>query len=375
MFGDDAGEVAPASSSILYAENGGRDIRPLLDQLKGLGFEAGRWFASFLTPSSTRAGQTLAEAEARAPIIAGYLRERAMWGHAVGFCDTASWGANVWAQFNAHADWFGRFLAEHPWIIGEIENEIDHSSQYPFTRAALADFAARIRAAGYRGPLTAGAWVRMDEIDPTTGEYWPAGVDGTDVADTHFERTNDPAWDMANHGFAELRVIGNQYRRSRLSGEPKRSDDGNHPPSVFPFLLGLMGQLFNTWTTFHSSSTRDGVVLAGSELEDAKWFMRGARAVPRGRYHYENANNTGAWPNSPVKSAAFVEGPATTNDQTVWRAQSYLHLATGQWYLHVYGPDATRPHLEMQNGFAPPDERDLVDACGQWSRVYRIFQR
>lgn len=376
MIGDDAGEVSPLSFSILHAENGGKDVRPYLDQLHSLGAEAGRWFCSFLNPTGTRAAQSLSEARERAPRIAQYLKDRRMFGHAVGWCDTASWvpsDQDPWPLFNEHADWFGDFLKAHPWIIGEVINERDHGSQYRFSQSQVESLVSRIRARGYTGPLTSGAMEGQDELQPDhDGTYAPAGVRGSDLISTHFQRGDEPAWDNANHGFSELYYIADKYNKARLSGEPQRTDDGVWPVGVFPALLGVESQGFNTWSTLHSSQMRDCQILTGQQLADAQLYLRFGKALPRGRYHYENAR----WQNSPVAGAAFVEGSSTQPGAlNVWRAHSFAHHATGQWYLVVYGPNAREPFLEMKNGFALPSPSDLVDALEPYVYVYRIYQR
>jgi hypothetical protein len=366
MFGDDRGEVSPLSLSFLYATNDGRDPRELMDQWLGLGGEACRWFASKLTPSDTRSGQSLADSEARAPQMAQWIRERGLIGHAVGFCDTASW--NSWNDFEPHARWFGQFLRDHPWLIGEAVNEIDHESQVGFTIDDLNRIVRWIRE-GFSGPLTAGAWLKSDEL--VDGKYKPAEVKDANVIDTHFERTNEPAWDMSNHGFSELRVIQETYGSdsARMSGEPKRTDDGPvWPPQVFAYLLGVEAQGFNTWSTMHCTQARDVQKLQGEQLKDAQHFLRGGKLLPRGRYHFENSG----WGGSPIKGAAFVEGPSTSpGNENVWRIHSYRHEATGQWFAVVSGPKATEPHVEFQNGF---EFDKVIDQLDQYVVVHTLKQ-
>lgn len=369
MFGDASGEVSPLSVSFLYAT--GANYLPLLDQLQGEGVEAVRWFGSALTPSPTRRGCTIDEAQAFGPVLAQDLLDRQMLGDFVGLCDTGSWGdMNKWREHISMAGDLSRTFRNI--CSNTLVNELGHNSQHQFTVGELNDLAAHF--GEVRCSLSAGADVNTDELDEDTGEYWPGDVQGCISIDTHFARGPELAWDNINHGYAELRNIGAAYKRARRNAEPQRTDDGPvEPLGVFPYLNGALGQFFNTWSTLHSSDLRDVRVLSGQSLNDLRAYMRGGRIVPRGRYHYENANNTGNWSNSPVKSAAFVEGPATTSDKTVWRAQSFLHLASGQWYLIIYGPDSTKPHIEMQNGFAPPT--DLIDRPSQYVSIYRIFQR
>lgn len=352
----------------------GVDPRPLLDQLHREGVEACRWFASLLTPSSTRTGCSLENAERRSLDVATWLQERSLWGHAVGYCDTAAWFD--WARLDAHAAWFGRFLAEHPWLIGEAVNEIGHGTQVAFTDGDLERLVSRIRQAGYRGPLTAGAWVVADEL--VSGHYPPAEVAGCDGVDTHFERTDDPAWDQINHGFAELRVIQLEYGGWRISGEPNQAAKVA-PRHVYAYLLGAEAQGFNTWTTLHSSALRECQVLTGADLDDVRWFVRGGHILPRGRYHYENANNTGGWSNSPIKSAAFCEGPSSRpGELNVWRAHSFKHLPSGQWFAVIYGPNvvdpdtgASRAFVEFQHGFGFDQQ---IDRVGQYIDIRTLRQ-
>lgn len=366
MLADGNGEIAVLSVSGLYMGNDGVDYRPFLDQLQAEGVEAVRWFASGLTPSNTRTGCSVANAEGRAEEIAKALADRKMLGHAVGFCDTAS---NLWgAGFANHANWFGAFLQRFKHLIGEAVNEIGHETQRQFSWGEITELISLIRGAGYTGPLTAGAWLKADEL--VNGEYPPAGIVNTNVIDTHFQRTNDPAWDMSNHGFAELRVIQEEYPgKARLSGEPKRTDDGVQPPGVWAYLLGVEAQGFNTWTTLHGSQLRDAQVLTGQQLSDLRTFLRAGRLLPRGRYHYENTG----WGGSPIKGAAFVEGPSTnTAEKNVWRAHSYRHGQTGQWFLVLSGPNVSRPFLEFQNGFSLDSK---IDALNTHVEVWTLKQQ
>lgn len=292
-----------------------------------------------------------------------------MWGHVVGFCDTASW--RDWARWEAHARWLGRLLAANPHLVGEVVNEWLHPTQYPFSVAEVEHLVSLVRGEGAAGVVTAGAW-NVDELK--NDRYDPAEVRGANCITSHFERTNEPAWDMVNHGFAEKRVIQERYPQAGpgMSGEPKRCDDGPvWPPNVFPYLLGVEAQGFGDWTTLHSSPLRDCQVLTGQHLTDLRMFVRGGRVLPRGRYHYENAG----WGGSPVKNAAFCEWgpekPPTTEDKAVWRAHSFRHEATGQWYLVVYGPNAAEPHIEFQHGFTYDQLLDRVD---QYVAVWTLRQ-
>lgn len=365
MIADGQGEISPLSVSLLYACNDGIDFRPLLDQLEGLGVEACRWFASKLTPGEFRTGNSLENAELRSVDVAQELNFRKMWGHAVGFADTKSWPE--WAGLEAHARWFGKFLVGRRWNIGELINEHQHSTQVDFSIEQMSTLARIVREQGYEGPLTAGAWLKSDEL--VGGTYRPGEVQGCDVIDTHIQRTNDPAWDMANHGFAELRVIQSVYKKmARLSGEPKRTDDNIFPRRLWPFLLGVEAQGFNTWTTLHSSQLRDCQVLTGEQLEDVKTFIAAGHLLPRGRYHYENAG----WGSSPIKGAAFVEGSSTNSaEKNVWRDHSFQHIATGQWFEVIYGPNIDRPFNEFQNSF----RRDvLIGKLDQHAEVWTLKQ-
>jgi len=339
---------------MLYASMDGIDPRHLMDQWMKLGGEAGRWMSGRLTQSASRSGQTPEAAVERYPVVAGYLRERSLRGHSVIFTDTA-----VEFDFMNHL----RAIVQAALAAGIVDileciNEIGHSSQKQFSWSEIGQFLQQIRSLGWTRALTAGAWLQADEL--VNGKYPPADYREANVCDTHGARGNEPAWDNANHLFAELRVIRNTYPwTSRLSGEPQRTDDNIMPASVFPYLLGVDGQGFNTWSTLHCSQARDCQMLTGSQLEDAKLFLRGGKILPRGRYHYENADNTGSWPDSPVGNAAFVEGPASNGDKTVWRAHSFRHHG-GQWFLVMSGPDITRPGLVLQNGFVLDQKIDQV---------------
>lgn len=383
---DDIGFYTPLDISMLYGCSDGVDVMPLADQAKELGFDGGRIFGGRLIASSDRPQhQRPEDMAARIAQAADQFAARGLELDDVLITDSAQ----EW-DFAREVDAHGTVARDRPNVRIELANEIGHSTQRRWTIPELARLASQLRGLGYSKALTAGAALAHDELMPP--KEWGGLEEGADqnheliyppgdienVLDTHYDRGRWPFWENVAHGANELRKTASQYRRARKSGEPGRQD---HPDVLsgvgedgylgYPYLLGLSATGFGNRTVYHCSQARDAQRLTGYQLEGAKWFIRGGRALPRGRYDFENANNTGAWPNSPIKSAAFCEGPATNTDQTVWRAWSFRHADTGQWYLVLSGPSVDRPGLEFQHGFHLGPQ---VDRFNNYVHVFQLVQ-
>jgi hypothetical protein len=350
---------------MLYGGSDGVDLRAAADQAQALGFDGGRIFGGRLTPSDTRSGQRPEDMPQRIAGLADMLGQRGLELHNVLITDS-----KIEWDFHRHVHEHGMVGKQKINIrIKELVNELTHPTQRAWRIPELREFYDQLRGLGYDKVITAGAGPH-DELMPP--DDWGGLEQGADqshekiyppadiptLADTHYDRGRWPFWANVAHGANELRTLASQYRRGRMSGEPGRQDHDAVLTGVgeagyfgYPYLLGLSATGFGNRTVYHCSQARDAQVLTGHQLEGAKWFIRGGRTLPRGRYDFQNANNTGAWPNSPVKSAAFVEGPATNTDKTVWRAWSFRHHETGQWYLVLCGPSVDRHGLEFQHGF------------------------
>lgn len=375
---------------MLYGCADGIDPRSLMDQAAALGFDGGRFFGGRLEALPNRPQTQRPEVTAeRIERNAGWLAERLMELHDVLFTDT-----KVGWDFRRHAEEHGRLARRLLNIrILELGNELGHGSQGAITLRQLKEYAALIRDLGYDKALTAGASVEHDELmdeDRWDGSmldgadrkgekiYPPAEVG--DVADTHYNRGSNrwPSYVHVAHGVNELRGIGERYRKARLCGEPGRQEHeavgGGAHHIAYPYLLGISATIFNTRTVYHCAQARDCGLLTDVQLDGAKAIIRGSRVLPRGRYEFFNTNNTGAWPQSPVKSASFVDGPASTSDRTVWRVWSARHADTGRWFIVISGPDASRPGLVFQNSFALKSG-SLIDRVDNLVEVHGIEQR
>lgn len=377
-WADDKGFYTPHDLSMLYGCADDVDVRPLADQAQALGFDGGRFFGGKLEaldgrPQHLRPEDAAERIERNAQILA----ERGLELHDVLFTDTkVSW------DFVRHTHEHGQVAKRNANIrILELVNEIGHGSQRTWSVTELREREGQLRELGYDRALTAGAALLHDELMPPN--QWgglEAGAQSSELiyppaeignlADTHYDRGRWPFWINVAHGANELRILANHYKKARLSGEPGRADHmdvGGHQVG-YGYLLGVSATGFGNRTVFHASQPRDCQVMTGSTLDAAKAFIRGGRILPRGRYDFHNANNTNAWPNSPIKSAAFVDGPATNGDKTVWRAWSFFHVETQQWYLVLSGPNVSLPGLEFQHGFALGPLLDNVD------NVVRVYQ-
>lgn len=377
---DDQGFYTPMDIGMLYGGSDGVDCTSYADQVQALGYDGVRVFGGRLTPSDTRTGQRPEDMPARIDRIAGMLDERRLELHVPILTDTG-----VSYDFHRHVNDLGRVLVARANIrIGEIENEIQHESQHRFTLSQLKEFADQLHGLGFNKALTGGAALAHDELlpikNPDTGEvYWSGEIldgctqrDGLiyppaeigNLADTHYDRGRWPFYKNVAHGANELRTLGGEYDLSRLSGEPGRVDhsdvQGQHV--AYAYTLGVSATGFMNRTVLHGSQMRDANgPLTGVELDAAKAAIRGHRILPRGRYDFQNANNTGAWPNSPIKSAAFMEGPATNGDKTVWRFWSFRHVESGKWFGVIIGESVDRHGAEFQHGFHIGQLLDKVD--------------
>jgi hypothetical protein len=373
-WADDAGSYTPLDLSMLYAGSDGVDARPLMDQAAEIGFDGARIFGGRLTPSNARSGQAPEAMPARIASLAGELQARGLELQVPMLTDT---GGPRYDEAG-HVAAMTRAAIPCPNIrLLQVLNEIGHGSQRTFTTGEIRALAADVTQLGWSRALDAGAALWHDEIMPP-GEWPGALLDGAtrqtghiyppaeigNVTATHYNRGRWPFYANVAHGANELRILAQTYDKARSSSEPGRTDHpdvgGQH--IAYGYALGISATGFGTRTVIHSSQGRDArTPLSGAELDAARAAIRGHRALPRGRYEFFNAHNTGAWPHSPIKSAAFVDGPASSNAKTVWRAWSFRHTGTGQWFLVLLGPSVDQPGLQFQHGFGLDAQVDRLD--------------
>ncbi len=203
-----------------------------------------------------------------------------------------------------------------------------------------------------------GASLEFDELDQSTGSYPCAWTGSNSYCTVHLNRDKKPSYREAFR-IKELYDIRNRHDCGGCNNEPGRFDDDslNEPDGLghqrFAYILGALGMAWGFMSIAHGSQMRDvvGGPLHGIEKDAFEAYLRGANAIPRGRYDWYNANNTGNWPASPVKSGAFADGPANSDSGALWRAYSYI----GPVNLVIAGGagPTSEFNLEYQNDWHP----------------------
>jgi hypothetical protein len=350
------------------------NVDPLaaMDQAAELGFEYGRVFSGHIEALDGRPqNQTIGQSLERLRPFFMRLAERKMFGQSCFNTDTKAGKYNL----TNHTDQISRILAGLPNVVaGEIMNEIGHPTQVSVSMDELFQLAQISRQAGYSGPLGLGAMLGLDEFTkpPDQGGTYPPcerNFSGM-LAMVHLNRDKKPEWKEVGR-LNEPRTIAEFYNAAGVNNEMGRADDASvERPNVYAYLAGILGTGMGLATVFHASQPRDCQPMTGRTLEAARHFIRGGRALPRGRYHFEN----GHWSSSPVRAAAFVEGEGAfvLPGQRIWRAQCFKLESNGQWFLLVYGPDVSREEdVQFRNGF----QRDqLIDRVDENVRLYTLKQ-
>jgi hypothetical protein len=357
-FADNNGPVSPIGAGLLYGLSDGVDPRGLLDYYAGK-IHCTRIFCGRLTPSDTRTGQSIESVYDRLPNVLEWHMERGLRAELT--CITDSLEGNY--DEDAHVAEVSS-IAEHyrQHVIGfECVNEWNHPSQKKFSYSDLQRFVS-IAQSNYSGPIAMGA-APIDELDVNTGAY-PTGWTGPNAYSTvHLNRDKKPSYREAFR-IKELHDVRNRHDCGGCNNEPGRFDDEslNEPDGLghqrFAYILGALGMSFGFMSIAHGSQMRDSDAgaLVGIEHEAFQAYLRGANAVPRGQYEWQNANNTGNWPQSPIKSGAFADGPANSDSKALWRAYSYL----GPVSICIAGGEGPTSefNLEYQNDYHPIGIRD-----------------
>lgn len=359
IFHDDNGPITPIGAGLLYGISDNVEPRPLLDYYAGK-IHCTRLFAGRLTPSDTRTGQSPEAVLDRLPSILEWHAERNLRTELTILTDT---GAEPHYDEANHVDEVSS-IAQHyrQTVIGlEVENEVGHPTQKQFTYHDLMNF-VNIAKNQYDGPIAIGA-APIDELDVNTGNYPTAWTGHNAYSTVHLNRDKKPSYREAFR-IKELYDIRNRHDCGGCNNEPGRFDHESliEPDGLghvrFAYILGALGMAWGFMSFAHGSQMRDvvGGALVGIEREAFEAYLRGANAVPRGQYEWQNANNTGNWPNSPIKSGAFADGPANSDSGALWRAYSYL----GPINITIAGGEGPTSefNLEYQNDYHPIGVRD-----------------
>ena len=359
IFHDVNGPITPIGAGLLYGLSDNVEPRPLLDYYSGK-IHCTRLFAGRLTPSDTRSGQTPEAVLDRLPDILEWHRERNLRTEITALTDTVEGNYNE----EAHVDEVSSICQHYrETVIGfECVNEVGHPSQKDFSYSDLERF-VQIAQSNYSGPISMGASLEFDELDQSTGKYPTAWTGPNAYSCVHLNRDRKPSYREAFR-IKELYDIRNKHDCAGCNNEPGRFDDEslNEPDGLghqrFAYILGALGMAWNFMTFAHGSQMRDvvGGELTGIERAAFEAYLRGANAIPRGQYEWKNANNTGNWGDSPIKSGAFADGPANSDSGALWRAYSYLGLIN----LTIAGGEGPTSefNLEYQNGWYPAGVRD-----------------
>ncbi len=363
---DSAGEVYPIGISFLYGSCNGVTPEPFLEQASKLGFEYGRSFSGRITERNGIV-QSAGQGADRVRRTSELLRKYGMFSQSCFITDSRGGNYSLIQQVQKCAQGL------LPGDFGEIMNEIGHPTQERVSWEELFDLANVAREAGFHGPLGLGADLNFDELDKPAdqgGKYHPAKFNiGKQIAYVHLNRDKKPEWREVGR-LNELRVIMQHHNVAGSNNEPGRADHETVTrPEVYSYLMGATGTGMMFANVFHASQPRDCQVMTDRTLAAAKAFLRGAKVMPRGRYHFEN----GHWANSPVARAAFAEGEGNyviPGIRSIWRVHSYRHEGTGQWFMIVSGEDVSNEgHVELKNGWS----RDqLIDKMANNVVVYTL---
>ena len=352
-FHDSNGDIAPIGAGLLYGISDGVDARPLLDYYAGK-IHHTRIFGGKLTPSDTRSGQSPESVLDRLPDILDWHAERNLRTEITCCTDT---GASPGYNEENHVDEVSS-ICEHyrETVIGiEIWNEVGNPSQRTVSYNELLHLVG-VAQRNYSGPIAIGA-APIDELGPD-GTYPTAWNGPNAYSIVHLNRGKKPSYREAFR-IKELMDIRNRYDCGGCDNEPGRfdHDDLNEPDGMghqrFAYLLGALGMAWGFMSMAHGSQMRDvvGGPLMGIERDAFEAYLRGANAIPRGRYDWYNANNTGSHPESPVKSGAFADGPANSSSGALWRAYSYIGPSN---FVIAGGAGPTNEfNIEYQNGWHP----------------------
>lgn len=348
-FNDNTELIAPVGASMLYALNDGMYALPIIEFYTDK-IHFVRVFAGRLTQSSGRTGQTPEDARERLPDLLDELDARGLRCEITCCTDTLER-----YDEHHHCQEIAQIASTYrETVLGiEVWNEIGHQTQRYISYDELVILKNEI-AQHYDGPIALGA-SSIDELSVETGLYPSAWTGRNAYSTVHLNRNKKPSYREACR-IKELYDIRNKHNCGGCNNEPGRFDDPSldEPDGMgherFSYLLGLLGSGWSFSSIAHGSQMRDCIVPSGIELNAFNAFLRGTHVIPRDKYTWHNANNTGNWPNSPVKSGAFMEGPANNSDKALWRAYSFTGPRS---FVVACGENPEKFNIEYQNGWHP----------------------
>lgn len=270
------------------------------------------------------------DGRAALPRLLELANVRGLKVEAVALADTANYNLDLHHQVSAVATVGGAFDSR----LVELANEHYHGTQ----QSALHDV----------------GFVHSLQVEIPAGVLYTEGTTADDEAldlrgafgKRHLDRGRD-GWNQVRR-VRELenvsRSLGIHVVDDERIGAGEQEIPGkrwNHPPYFFGF--GILGRGFELGSTFHYEDGLQARIPSGRQLECFAAWLRGFTLLPAdNRYTFQNANNTGGWPQSPVRNAAF--------EDTVIRVYSFV--GADPEVTVVVGVTGD-PRIEWQNGYRP----------------------
>ena len=327
------------------------DAVAFLDAMRDAGISLVRVLAMARFPGFVLAPREGRAAVARAVQLA---RDRDLYVEIVALADTVAYPD---VPFDEQVREIGAIAARADTAVVELANEIQpvHPTQSP----ALGDKSLLVRLGGLVPAVVPFAFGSSHGGDPGFDLYNPTTGTRPNVYLTHhLERLpGDRGW----RPWRQVRFceeLSARYRAYCVSDEPLRFGPTGDQDPAHVFAYGLMGRIFAVGTTFHFDSGRAAQAPTGIEREGLIAFIRGATYVPPGWEEgrvFQNANTTGAWPQSPV-------GPFDEADTV----RVYTSMADNEALTVAIGVQRD-PAIVWQNGFQPVEVvRNPFGYAGVW---------
>lgn len=326
---NDAGTFRPVFQSGLYlCVKSPAERAAFMDETRALGFNGFRVFCGHL-------GQVNQTPEMARAVLPTLLDEAAQRGLYVYVCACTGGGYDVEAHLTAIA----QICSEHVNAILEGANEIGHGSQSELVNDVPRFLATCQRVIPASVTWTLGAPVGTDE--PTPEGTYP--TDGGQFNDAHLDRGR-PFWDQVRR-VREIRAIADDTDKAAMSGEPIGADEESIPgkreadPTFF-WTLGLLCRGFEVGGVFHSEDGLNGRTLRPNQLECARAYVAGGRAIPvADRLQFINAG----WTNPPSPVTSY------DSDRAV---RCYSFVVGNRGWTAVIGITGD-PAIVWGNGWAP----------------------
>lgn len=321
---------SPHGASLLAAFAPGRDYRPAMDELVGLGVNLVRVFCGPLP----WCGQELGHVYDGLPAYCDEAGARGMNVY-LAYCTEAETGYDL----EAHVETIEGIACEYPNVVlREVANEPDHPTQaerLPPERCA--DLAARMA-----WPSAYGATITDDES---------LKYAGGDFVAVHLDRGRDK-WNMVRR-VREIMAVSENAGKVAFNQEPIGADEVSDPgkresdPAIF-YTMGALNRLFLGGAgIFHSTSGLNAACLGPNQFTCARAFVEGSGVWPGyHRLQYYNVGHT----DSPIVDATFNEGdlshPGCTRSYCGVDGDSGINVTLGI-------SDMNNPGIEWGNGWRP----------------------